>query len=67
MFSGEKTDPEDGWGTFKEIARARESGIQKAVKLCNPSPAVENVLDTVGFKQFFEVYADLEMAVQSFA
>ena len=66
MFSGEKTDPEDGWGTFKEIERARESGMQKIVKLCSPSQAVDNVLDTVGFKQFFEVYPDLETAVQSF-
>lgn len=66
MFRGDKTDPEDGWGTFKEIDRARESGFQKVVKLLNPSPEVDNVLETVGFKQFFEVFTDLDEAVQSF-
>ena len=66
MFRGEKTDSEDGWGTYKEIDRERESGLQKYVKLLSPSPEVDNVLDTVGFKQFFEVYTDLDEAVQSF-
>jgi len=66
MFRGEKADPEDGWGTFKEIDRERESGIQKHVKLLNPPPQVDKVLDTVGFKRFFDVYTDLDEAVQSF-
>ena len=66
MFRGEKTNPEDGWGTYKEIDRERESGLQKNVKLLNPSPEADKVLDTVGFKQFFEVYTDLNEAVQSF-
>ena len=66
MFRGEKTDMEDGWGTYKEIDRERESGMKKNVKLFNPSPDVDNVLNTVGFKQFFEIYTDLDEAVQSF-
>ena len=66
MFRGEKSDTEDGWGTFKEIDRERDSGMQKNVKLFNPSKDVENVLDTVGFKQFFEVFTDLDKALQSF-
>jgi len=66
LFRGEKTDTEDGWGTFKAIDRDRDSGIQSHVKLLNPSPEVDNVLDTVGFKQFFEVYTDLKEAVNSF-
>ncbi len=66
MFRGEKADPEDGWGTYKEIDRERDSGLQKNVRLFNPSPDVDKVLDTVGFKQFFEVYTDLDEAVQSF-
>jgi anti-anti-sigma factor len=67
LFRGEKANPEDGWGTFKQIDRERESGLQKMVKLFNPSPNVDKVLDTVGFKQFFEVYADLDKAVGSFS
>ena len=63
MFGGEKADPEDGWGTYKEIER----GLQVNVKLLNPSTEVDNVLDTVGFKQFFEVFTDLEEAVNSFS
>lgn len=66
MFRGEKSDAEDGWGTYKEIDRDRDSGMQKHVKLYNPSPEVDSVLDTVGFKQFFEVYTDLNEALKSF-
>jgi len=66
MFRGEKTESERGWRTFREINRDRESGLQTFVKLLNPSPDVDSVLDTVGFKQFFEVYKDLDKAVQSF-
>ena len=67
LFRGEKTDPEQGWATFKEIDRERDSGMQKNVKLLNPSADVDKVLDTVGFKQFFEVYSSLSQAVGSFA
>jgi len=66
LFRGEKADSEDGWGTYKEIDRDRESGMQSQVKLLNPSAEINDVLDTVGFKQFFEVYTDLNKAVQSF-
>jgi anti-anti-sigma factor len=66
MFRGETADLEDGWGTYKEIDRERESGLQKNVKLLNPSPEVDKVLDMVGFKQLIEVFSDLDEAVQSF-
>ena len=67
MFRGEETNSEDGWSTFKDIDRERENGLQKNVKLLNPSSDVDKVLDTVGFKQFFEVYTSLNEAVQSFS
>ena len=66
MFRDEKVVPEDGWDTFKKIDRDRESSLQKHVKLLNPSPEVDNVLDILGFKQFFEIYTDFEEAVGSF-
>jgi anti-anti-sigma regulatory factor len=66
MFRGEKSNTDDGWGTFKDIDRDRDSGLQGHVKLLNPSSDVDNVLDTVGFKQFFDVYKNLDEAVQSF-
>lgn len=66
MYRGEKADPEDGWGTYKQIDRERDTGFQKNVKLLKPTSDVDQVLETVGFKQFFEVYTDLNEAVQSF-
>ena len=66
MFRGEKADPEDVWDTFKKFDRDRESSLQKHVKLFNPSPEVDYVLDILGFKQFFEIYTDLEEAIGSF-
>ena len=66
IFRGEMTDTEDGWDTYKATDQGRESGLQKLVKLLNPSPEVDKMLDTVGFKQFFEVFTDLNKAIQSF-
>jgi anti-anti-sigma regulatory factor len=66
MFRGERADTEDGWGTHKSLDRERENGMQKNVKLLKPSAVVDQVLETVGFKQFFEIYTDLGQAVQSF-
>jgi anti-anti-sigma factor len=66
MFRGETANLEDGWGTYKGIDRERESGLQKNVKLFNPSADVDKVLDTVGFKQFLDVYQNLDEAIGSF-
>ena len=66
MFRDEKANPENSWSTYKDIDRERDNGVQHDVKLLDPSPEVSNVLDTVGFKQFFEVYTDLDQAVNSF-
>ncbi len=67
LFRGEETDLEDGWGTFRDMGRERDSSFQKNVKLLSPSPNVDKVLDTVGFKQSFEVFTSLDEAVQSFS
>jgi anti-anti-sigma factor len=66
MFRGEKTGTEAGWAAYKAIDRERESGFQKNVKLLKLTPDVAQVLETVGFNQFFEVYTNLEEAVRSF-
>ena len=66
MFRDEKVAPEDVWDTFKKFDRERESSLQKHIKLYNPSPEVDYVLDILGFKQFFEIYTDLEDAIDSF-
>ena len=67
MFRGEKApDPEDGWATFRTIDRERAEGMQQNVKLLNPSADILQTLDVVGFKQLYEIFNDLDEAVQSF-
>jgi anti-anti-sigma regulatory factor len=40
--------------------------VREHVKLLSPQSQVDQVLETVGLKQIFEVYADVESAVGSF-
>jgi anti-anti-sigma regulatory factor len=57
---------ESGRPAFRSINAQNEKIVRQHVKLLNPQPAVEHVLDTVGLKQFLDIYTDLETAVQSF-
>lgn len=57
---------EDGWAAIRAIHRDRDTGLQPHFKLLNPQPRVEHVLDTVGFKEFLEIYSDLDAAIASF-
>ncbi len=67
MSRGEAVpDPEQGWATLKSMDRMRDGGVQAHVKLLNLQPQVMNVLDMVGFKQFFEIYTDKQTALDSF-
>jgi anti-anti-sigma factor len=67
LVRGEKpTDSESGWDAFHAIGRDLDSGLQKHVKLLNPHPQVDKVLGKVGFKQFFEIFDELDAAVASF-
>jgi anti-anti-sigma factor len=59
-------DPDAGWGGIRSIHRDRDTGLQPHFKLLNPQPRVDRMLDTVGFKRYLEVFADLEAAVASF-
>jgi len=60
-------DPEYGWEAFRSIDRDRDSGTQERVKLVNPSPRVDRSLETTGMKEYFEIHADLDTAISSFA
>jgi anti-anti-sigma regulatory factor len=42
-------DPEHKWSALKSASRSRQVGIQKHLKLLNPRPDVDHVLDLVGF------------------
>jgi len=66
MLEGEQVSDEDRWGAFNTIDREHESGMHAGVKLLNPSEHVDAVLDTVGFKQFFDTFTDRDTAIQSF-
>jgi anti-anti-sigma regulatory factor len=46
-------DPEQGWASVKSIDRGRDAGMQKHIKLLNPQPGVNSVLEMVGFTQMF--------------
>jgi anti-anti-sigma regulatory factor len=59
-------DPEQGWSTLKSMDRTRDGGLQKHLKLLNPRTEITNVLEMVGFSEFFEVFTDKQKAVDSF-
>ena len=50
------------------MRKERDSGFQfqEHVKLLNPSEAIEDVLDIVGFEAFFEIFTDFDSAIASF-
>jgi anti-anti-sigma regulatory factor len=67
MLRGEEsTEPESGWEAFRAIRRDVDRDIQQHFKLLSPQPGVDKVLEMAGFKQFMEVYTDLETAIASF-
>jgi anti-anti-sigma regulatory factor len=59
-------NPEEGWGAFRAIDRDRDTGIQPHLKLLDPPPRVDHVLEMVGFKRFLAVYTDQDEALASF-
>jgi anti-anti-sigma regulatory factor len=50
------------------MRKEQDSGFrfQENVKLFNPNEAIQDVLDVVGFKAFFEIFTDLDTAMASF-
>jgi anti-anti-sigma regulatory factor len=67
IFAGQSLQPNSsGRPTFRSLDPKRDDAAKQHVKLLNPQHAVEQVLDTVGLKSFFEVFTDLESAVKAF-
>jgi anti-anti-sigma regulatory factor len=62
----ELPDTEGGWSAYRSMGRSSEAGVQKHVKLLNPRSEVMSVLDMVGFGNVFEIYTNLDEAVNSF-
>lgn|SRR5574341_447679 len=67
LLKGEELpDPEAGWAALRSIDQDRDQGYHPSFKLLNPQPQVERSLDTVGFKQFLQVFTDEWEAIKSF-
>lgn len=67
VFRGEdRSTFEEGWGAIHAMGKERDSGFQKHVKLFNPEEKIKSVLDTVGFLAFFEIFTDMDAAIESF-
>lgn len=58
---------ENGRPTFRSINPKEDASARDRFKLLNPQPAVEQVLDVIGLKQFFEIHTDLDAGVRSFS
>jgi anti-anti-sigma regulatory factor len=67
IFSGQAMQAGDsGRPKFRALDLTKDQAAREHVKLLSPQPAVDQVLDTVGLKQFFQVFADLDSAVKAF-
>ena len=67
IFAGQSMrSKETGRPSFRSINPQRDSAGLQHVKLLGPQPAVDQVLDVVGLKQFLDIHTDLETAIQSF-
>lgn len=67
LVKGEELpDTESGWSAYRSMGRSRDAGMQQHMKLLNPRDEVRSVLEMVGFNSVFEIYADLDEAVNSF-
>lgn len=67
IFAGQSVQPKDGGRpSFRAINKDQDAAVRAHVKLLNPQPAVEQVLEMVGLKLFFDIHTSLETAVNSF-
>ena len=67
VFRGEdRSTMEEGWGALRAMGNDRDNGFQNHIKLLNPNQDIQNVLDTVGFTAFFEIYTEIHPAIESF-
>lgn len=67
IFAGQSMySKETGRPSFRAINLERDGAVRQHVKLFSPQPSVEQVLDVVGLKQFFDIYTDLDTAIKSY-
>ena len=69
VFRGEKHSVTDeSWSAMRVVSDPNDAGFtfQKHIKLLNPGEAIQDVLDTVGFKSYFEIFTDEQTAIAAF-
>jgi anti-anti-sigma factor len=69
LFRVEKSSVTDeSWSAMRVVNNTNETGFtfQKHVKLLNLSEAIQDVLETVGFKSYFEIFTDEQTAIKAF-
>jgi anti-anti-sigma regulatory factor len=67
LLAGEAPpDPDAGWDAYHSVQRDRPAGIHAQLKLLNPQPRVEKLLEMAGMNAVFEVYRDRAGALASF-
>jgi anti-anti-sigma factor len=67
LFRGDGRFRQDGgWAAFHSIDRDRDKGPQENVKLLSPTREVSEVLKMTGFDTLFEIYSDIDLAMESF-
>jgi anti-anti-sigma regulatory factor len=59
-------DPDAGWDAYHAVQRDRPAGAHAQLKLLNPQPRVEKLLEMAGLNTAFEVYRDRAEALASF-
>lgn len=69
VFRGEKRlATDESWSAMRVVSDPNDTGFtfQKHIKLLNPNEAIQDVLDTVGFKSYFEIFTDEQTAITAF-
>ena len=65
VLSGETPpDPEGGWGAVHELEG--RSADTSRLKILNPQPPVDRVLERTGLKRYFETFTDRAAALAAF-
>jgi len=67
LFRGhEPLDSDQGWASLHAVSSGLGDTPEKNVKLLDPQPNVAKVLERSGMTAYFEVYTDLQKAVEAF-
>jgi anti-anti-sigma regulatory factor len=59
-------DPNAGWDALHDIDREEGKAQSLHLRLLNPQPRVDHVLEIAGMKSFLPIYTDLQTAIAAF-